>query len=75
MLKTYFNLFFNYHSLSIRIVPARVESAPTAPETFVNITSRMKALKFVSFKAENTNNAITVPPATMKDRFCDINQS
>ena len=58
-----------YHSLSIRIVPARVESTPTAPETLVNITSKMKAAKFVDFRVEKTINEITVQPATMKEMF------
>ena len=41
-----------YHSLSIRIVPARVESTPIAPEMFVSITSKMKAVRLVDFKLE-----------------------
>jgi hypothetical protein len=33
----------NYHSLSIKMVPASVESAATAPDTLVNSTSERNA--------------------------------
>lgn len=64
----------SYHSLSIKIVPARVEITPTAPETLVSMTSKINAVKFVNFKVEKINNTITETPATMKERFWDTNQ-
>lgn len=42
----------NYQSLSTNMVPARVERTPRAPEMLVNMTSKTKALKFVSFRSE-----------------------
>lgn len=64
-----------YQSLSTRMVPARVESAPTAPEMFTNTTNETKVGKSLSFMAGLAINAITVPPATMNERFCDTSQS
>lgn len=64
----------DYHSLSIRMVPARVESAPTAPEMSVSNNSKMNAPKFVDFKVEKTSKAITETPAMIKERFWDTNQ-
>lgn len=65
----------NYHSLSIRMVPANVESTPTAPEMFVNITRAMNATIFVNFRLGNTSKATTAPPAIMKERFWVTNHS
>lgn len=40
-----FKTTINYHSLSIKIVPARDESAPRAPVILINITSIMNPVK------------------------------
>jgi len=64
-----------YHSLSINIVPARVESTPMPPQTLIMITSKMKMEKFVDFKEEWTSKATTEPPAITKERFCVTNHN
>lgn len=57
------------------MVPARVERTPTAPDIFVTTTSKIKPVKFVTFKSGLINRASIVPPAIIKDRFCDNNHT
>lgn len=64
-----------YHSLSINIVPARVESTPMPPQILIVNTINMKAEKFVNFKDELSSKATTVAPATTKERFCVTNHN
>lgn len=51
------------------MVPARVESTPTAPETLINMMKEMNAVTFADFKSAGTRIAITAPPATINERF------
>lgn len=63
-------LMETHHSLSIRMVPARLERTATAPDKLVKMTSTAKSRKLVDFKPWHISSEDTVPPANMKERFC-----
>lgn len=65
----------NYHSLSTKIVPARTESTPMAPEILVMMTSKMNIVGLLDFKSGYASKPITVTPAIAKDKFCVRSQS
>lgn len=60
----------SHHSLSIRMVPARLERTATAPDKLVKKTSTANSRKLVDFKSWYVSSEDTVPPASMKERFC-----
>jgi hypothetical protein len=51
------------------MVPARVESAASAPDTLVTTTSATKTGKFVFLRLWKTSRAVTETPAVMKDKL------
>ena len=51
------------------MVPARVESAASAPDTLVTATRTTKTAKLVCFRLWKTSRVVTETPAMMNDKL------
>nr|GLL36668.1 hypothetical protein Itr_chr10CG03890 [Ipomoea trifida] len=65
----------NHHSLSINMVPARLESTAAAPETLISIMSNINGAELIGIKSGQARTATTEAPATIKERFLVSNQN